>query len=837
MPNISPFNNLDYLVNFRSKFEEMRTIINGLDVSPRAQEHVNPANAPTFVKFDGTTAGQASLFAAAVTEAKTKGLKLFATGTYLASTDSLDILDISADLSGLRIQEPASGRSATLLSMRGSTIGTKRETDTHCYGINKTPNPSLGEYDFQGVKSQATGVVITSDGNGGSRRQINVSRLAIGAVIEGNVEKQGELLIYGSGNGILCLERELFDGNGASIGSPDSNSIRLAGSLNKTILITANSTSGHYTIVHEARIDDGSFISEPWIAARNIPTPAIWIKSGKYHWIEVEEFRGNNGRLIIFVNKDYSDGVDTTRLDGSFVHNYGCAIWADRVQRLTGRPYISDNYDGRNNYASSTETDYPCPAVRLNRVGDAGEFRPMLSNCSNREGYRIGDAVEGLFPTKVDFILGGAMRSVDSLGRISGPNGYNGYWPTDKTLCHVERMEGGSITFPTIDGNIILGSGAQEVSLRIPASFIDRGYSIIKESGAYKTQVRIDGRTKFSHITGKSWIDNVDSVSVESVPDYAGLPAAYTNGKWDTGAALTFTQAQLESITSDANNRLGRKGLLARNDLSGKIMQKSGSNPEDNWVELDGVTGPITPVYLAATNALIARMSVAPSTAWKNRYDRILNDWAPLMPKMVLFYLLGAHDAQAGYLNWTSTSYTLTPVGSPAFVAGKGFLGNASSAKLTTGYTGGTGGETLNNIHIGVISSFLGNLSLNGEDFGSPNGAARVRNALPASTSNRANAGTNSSATSFVAQYGAPRHVVVTRLASGTQKVFENGVLRATQSFPSTGLPDTLEVLHGSSGYSDNRVMLAHYGLGLTDDEARLAASLSDDMAYLLGVA
>jgi hypothetical protein len=96
------------------------------------------------------------------------------------------------------------------------------------------------------------------------------------------------------------------------------------------------------------------------------------------------------------------------------------------------------------------------------------------------------------------------------------------------------------------------------------------------------------------------------------------------------------------------------------------------------------VQQPATPgSYLAETDALIARMSVAPSTARKDAIDRYIrklklgaisgNDiWA----KIAGLYLLAAHDAQAARLNWKAASNDLTLVGTPTFVANSHITGN-----------------------------------------------------------------------------------------------------------------------------------------------------------------
>lgn len=87
----------------------------------------------------------------------------------------------------------------------------------------------------------------------------------------------------------------------------------------------------------------------------------------------------------------------------------------------------------------------------------------------------------------------------------------------------------------------------------------------------------------------------------------------------------------------------------------------------------------------AEAAALVARFTTPPTEGRKPLIDNLvgalkaagawaLRDW---------YHFIGA-DAQATNLNWKSTSYTLLPVNSPAFVADRYYQGDGSSAYLDT---------------------------------------------------------------------------------------------------------------------------------------------------------
>ncbi len=90
-------------------------------------------------------------------------------------------------------------------------------------------------------------------------------------------------------------------------------------------------------------------------------------------------------------------------------------------------------------------------------------------------------------------------------------------------------------------------------------------------------------------------------------------------------------------------------------------------------------------------NALVARMTVAPSTDRKRAMVRLIASLltAGVWDRLDALWLTAAHDAQAARLNWIADRYNLTAINSPAFTVDRGYKGDGSAAYLTTGFIGG----------------------------------------------------------------------------------------------------------------------------------------------------
>jgi hypothetical protein len=96
--------------------------------------------------------------------------------------------------------------------------------------------------------------------------------------------------------------------------------------------------------------------------------------------------------------------------------------------------------------------------------------------------------------------------------------------------------------------------------------------------------------------------------------------------------------------------------------------------------------------YEAETTALLARMSVQPTTTRKNVIDRRIKKLkaAPysgsnLWGKIAANYIFQAHDAQAMQLNWKAASNDLTVTGTPTQTVNQGLKGDAGGTAYLLG--------------------------------------------------------------------------------------------------------------------------------------------------------
>ncbi len=103
---------------------------------------------------------------------------------------------------------------------------------------------------------------------------------------------------------------------------------------------------------------------------------------------------------------------------------------------------------------------------------------------------------------------------------------------------------------------------------------------------------------------------------------------------------------------------------------------------------------------------MFSRMTTQPPPARRSLIDEALRSLAAggVLERGDMLSVLAAHDAQAGRLNWLSSSYNLTAVGAPAFTADRGYTGDGATARLDTGFdpVAAAGEMTLNSASIGV---------------------------------------------------------------------------------------------------------------------------------------
>lgn len=166
----------------------------------------------------------------------------------------------------------------------------------------------------------------------------------------------------------------------------------------------------------------------------------------------------------------------------------------------------------------------------------------------------------------------------------------------------------------------------------------------------------------------------------------------------EAGATLTLVST-ITSASANHNIRPYSPAGHGTGDALLWVRASSAAYSDYNAYEMDAyVLGAVndrlpTPAsYEAETTALVARMSVAPSTTRKNVINRRIaklksapysgsNIWG----KIAASYVFQAHDAQAMLLNWISSSNDLTVTGSPTRTANQGLKGDAGGTAYLSG--------------------------------------------------------------------------------------------------------------------------------------------------------
>ncbi|WP_066798798.1 hypothetical protein [Sphingomonas soli] len=106
-----------------------------------------------------------------------------------------------------------------------------------------------------------------------------------------------------------------------------------------------------------------------------------------------------------------------------------------------------------------------------------------------------------------------------------------------------------------------------------------------------------------------------------------------------------------------------------------------------------------------AAAALIGRMSEAPGAARASLIDTAVRALkaSGVWDKMDCCWVMAAHHAQAGLLNWKGAGNMLAALGAmPAFTADRGYQGDGATQLLDTGFVPGAGMTLTNNHHLSV---------------------------------------------------------------------------------------------------------------------------------------
>jgi hypothetical protein len=221
------------------------------------------------------------------------------------------------------------------------------------------------------------------------------------------------------------------------------------------------------------------------------------------------------------------------------------------------------------------------------------------------------------------------------------------------------------------------------------------------------------------------------------------------------------------------------------------------------------------------------------------RIDRVIRGLkqSGVWDKLDVFYMLAAHDEQAGRLNWKNPgTYTASLVSAPTFTTDRGFAGDGASSYLNTGWAAAVGPLYLrDSCHLGVWC--LTDVSGAGVSFGTAAANINPRNAANISTRSQV----SSSTTSALPAATSIGHSAWSRRASTEYDVYKNGADFATVSVATAVVTDAATSFIGASNNAGSpasldtrQIAAAHTGGALSD--AEMAALYSSLLAYMQGV-
>jgi len=243
---------------------------------------------------------------------------------------------------------------------------------------------------------------------------------------------------------------------------------------------------------------------------------------------------------------------------------------------------------------------------------------------------------------------------------------------------------------------------------------------------------------------------------------------------------------------------------------------------------------------------IVAAMAVLPDDARMTRIDTLVGALkaAGVWTKMDVLWVMAAHDAQAGLINWknpAALTLGLSPT-PPTFTANQGYQPNGVNSYLITGYNAGVfGGQyTLNLAHMGVWSLTD---SGSGIDIGARTGATTAQsNMFIRNATNDFGLRMNVNTDVVLAGISTNSigHFIGNRSSSTARQGYRNGVSFTSTSITSASIapyPWFLGAVNqagAAAGYSNRLQSIAHAGGSLDATEA--LATYDALNAYMTGL-
>ncbi|HYF53426.1 MAG TPA: hypothetical protein VEA41_04135, partial [Salinarimonas sp.] len=247
--------------------------------------------------------------------------------------------------------------------------------------------------------------------------------------------------------------------------------------------------------------------------------------------------------------------------------------------------------------------------------------------------------------------------------------------------------------------------------------------------------------------------------------------------------------------------------------------------------------------YHSATDALLARISVAPGNEQRREMDtliRLLHSsgvWARLDG----LHIFAAHTSQAALLNWKANQFNGTLVDAPTFTANRGYQGDGVNDRIDLNYNPNSppaGNKfTLNDAHMGMwsLTDLPVSTNSNSNDFGAGNSWVGRLGTTAGTATVRSNRGTSTTLAGAL-----PGHVGWNRADASNHSQYAAGVTSGAVAAASTAFHANGFFALSASGtlWGRNQLAAVHWGGSMTANQWRdLYRGLRRYLRYLGAVA
>lgn len=654
-----------------------------------------------------------------------------------------------------------------------------------------------------GIRAGLTCFHLINDPAPGARYDLQGYYAERGLLIDGNVEKKP---IYFKG-GYLDLAVEI---NHVPEGSPDTI----------TVVLDLTNYSAIGKIPYTTMVGGGADVSvcyEGWAeghVAKSDDRSCFTDSNGKattYDMI-IRTYNGQGLNGFYYFNQEQNDYTDSIFFGGRnrHIHMYGIIANFESVRRIAGTFNVREAFNGRMwTGSAATGADRQCPCVILGRIIDAGEFHLNLVAINNYRGVVYG--TDTFYSIGCDFgsahVSMGAFKPYNNeypLPTRDGSGVITNLW------CALEFYKAYNCTFTysQVHGQVVIRSGIQYCTIRIPCTWVRIGYEMYVDPGAHFT-IGIYGMLDLAEILSAQWLSQItgeQTVVFESVSDFGGRALYLRGGKWELGGSHTATTLSLTAQSSNMNLLFYKPGLpVGVSSGTWEDHMFVGTRAAPGWREVTGAVT-IAPAELTQTAAAIARAGVAMGAGYRAALDRFYTLLGEIdsFPAFIAAYL-PCLDTEAFGLtslfpaNGGSTYYDLTKSGNPLWTAKQGFRMNPTTVdQLLTTYdmTVNAEGAGLNDFLM-VMMNNRDNPDYGGSDnvfdWTSLNGKAKLRNR---DNAEQGSMGTTATTAFPQGTSRMPDVVMFGRVSAGIQFGVSGGRIVTQAAVPSSGgaggMPDQM---------------------------------------------